>query len=100
VRHSRRQQADAAQLIRLHQALLQFGAVRDVVDNDQSADLFLILRYQRRDRNVQRRVAQPARRGMPVAMSAAVGHRQGSGLQHEFVDVMDPGLAAHPVELL
>ena len=91
------------QLVGLHQALLQFGAIGHVVEDDQAADLFLILRYQRRDRDVQRRVAQPRRADacplpLPLPFDRATAGR--GRLQHEFVDVVDAGLAAHPVELL
>ncbi len=54
VRHARRQQADGAELVGLHQAPLQLVAIRDVVENDQPPDLLQILRDQRRDRDIQR----------------------------------------------
>ena len=93
------------QLVGLHQPLLQFGAVGDVVENDQPADLLLVLRDQRRDRDVQRRFAEQRRRTVPVAwplplplpFTAAPRQRR---LQHELVDVVDAGFAAHAVELV
>ncbi len=47
VRHAGGQQADAAELVGLHQALLEFGAIGDVVEDDQAADLLLVFRNQR-----------------------------------------------------
>ena len=47
VRHAGGQQADAAELVGLHQALFQLGAVGDIVEDDQAADLLLVLRDQR-----------------------------------------------------
>ena len=61
VRHAGRQQADAAQLVGLHQALLQFGAVGDVVEDDQAADLLLVFGDQRRDGDVQGGLAEARR---------------------------------------
>ncbi len=54
MRHARGEQADAAQFIRLHQALLQLGAVGNVVENDQAADLLLVFRNQRRNGEIER----------------------------------------------
>ena len=47
------QQADGAELVGLHQPALQFGAVGDVVEDDQPADLRHVLRDQRSDGDVQ-----------------------------------------------
>ena len=89
------------QLVGLHQALLQLGAVGDVVEDDQAADLLLVLRDQRRDGDVQRGFAERRRRGVPLPLPCAVAVGRGAaGLQHELVDVVDAGFAAHPVELL
>ena len=57
VRHAGGQQADAGQLVGLHETLFEFGAVGDVVEDNQPADLFEILRDQRGNGDVQRGAA-------------------------------------------
>ena len=85
------------QLVGLHQAPLQLGAVGDVVEDDQAADLLLVPRNQRRDGDVQRGLAK--RRTIAVSVPVA-GSAAARRFQHELVDVVDAGLAAHAVELL
>ena len=46
------------ELVGLHQPLLEFGAIGDVVEDDQPADLLLVLRNQRRDGDIQCRFAE------------------------------------------
>ena len=81
VRDSRGQQSDARQFVGLHQAALQFGAVRNIVEDHQTPDLLVIARHQRRDGDVHAGFAVPC-------------------IQREFVEVMDAHLAARALELL
>src|SRR3954447_8071069 len=101
VRHTRRQQANARQLVGLDQPLFELGAIGHIVENDETPDLLLVLRYQRRNRDVQR--GFPQERGDFVDVAVPVDRRQGSGgmrLQHEFVDVVDSGLPDDAIELV
>ena len=61
MRYAGGQQSDTAQLVGLHQALLQFGAIGDVVEDDQAADLFLVFGDQRRDGDIERGFAEARR---------------------------------------
>ena len=55
VRHARGQKPDARQLVRLHQAAFQFGAVRNIVEYHEAPDLLHLPRNQRCDGDVERR---------------------------------------------
>ncbi len=72
MRHACRQQADAAQLVGLYQALFQFGAVGHVVEDDQPPDLLLLLRNQGRDGDVQRGLAEQRRQRQAVTAVAVL----------------------------
>ncbi len=57
MRHARRKQPDTRKLVGLHQAALQFGAIRHVVEDHQAPDPLHVAGHQRRDRDVHDRFA-------------------------------------------
>ena len=57
MRHAGGKQADAAEFVGLNKALFEFGAIGNIVEDDQAADLLLVLRYQRGDGEVERGLA-------------------------------------------
>ena len=54
VGHAGGQQSDGAQFVGLHQAALEFGAIRDVLEDDQAADVRPVARDQGRGGDVER----------------------------------------------
>jgi hypothetical protein len=80
MRHARRQQADARKLVRLHEAALEFGAVGDIVEDHEAADLLHVARDERRDSDVE---------GSLIHLGAGL-----HGLQIEFIQMMNAHFAA------
>ena len=76
------EQSDARKFVGLHQAPLQLVAIRDVVENNQPADLPHVFGHQRRNREIQDvhrgagRLAVPFTVAVGMPVSAAV--RNGS----------------------
>ena len=70
MRHAGGQQSDGTELVGLHQLALEFGTVRDVVEENDAADLLAVFRNQGRDGNIQDGLALNGRRHY--------GHRRGA----------------------
>src|SRR6266404_7461483 len=97
------QQSDRTELVGLDQATLQFVAIRDVVEDDQAADLFQVFGNQRRDGDVQGVRRRLRGRRAISAVSVAdrrCGQFRRGRVQRELVDVVHADLPAYLVKLL
>jgi hypothetical protein len=70
VRHTGREQTDGGHLLRQAQLLLQIGALGDVFENDDPAGLHVLVRVERRNRDVDEQ------RAPGVALPAVDGHAE------------------------